>query len=321
MVDSNNNRVLVFDVATSTIHDGEDAENVLGQPDFTSNNVTTTQSGLNFPDDAVYDSVDNRLFVTDQGNSRILVFDVATSTIHDGEDAENVLGQPDFTSDAATTTQSGVSDVVMTDFDSSSSRLFVTENSNHRILIFDVATSTIHDGEDAENVLGQPDFTSKAAMTTQSGTSFFDGVSYDPVNNIIFAADTGNNRVLVFDVATSTIHDGEDAENVLGQADFTSSDFGASQQMFSEVSLSDVVYDAVNRKLFVDDGGNNRVLQFNFITIKTSSLPDGTVDTLYSQTINTTSSQGSVSFSVYDGSLPSGFTMDSSSGVISGTPT
>lgn len=55
-------------------------------------------------------------------------------------------------------------------------------------------------------------------------------------------------------------------------------------------------------------------------TITTSSLPAGTVDTAYSQTVEA-SGTTPVSFAVSAGSLPSGLTLDSDTGVVSGTPT
>ena len=46
------------------------------------------------------------------------------------------------------------------------------------------------------------------------------GLIYDPAGNRLFVADFSNNRVMLFDVASIT--NGENAVNVLGQANFTS---------------------------------------------------------------------------------------------------
>ena len=53
----------------------------------------------------------------------------------------------------------------------------------------------------------------------------------------------------------------------------------------------------------------------------TPSLPNWTVNQPYSQTVVTTGGQAPVTFSVSAGSLPAGLTLNTTSGVISGTPT
>ena len=55
-------------------------------------------------------------------------------------------------------------------------------------------------------------------------------------------------------------------------------------------------------------------------TITTTSLPDGTVGTAYSQTLAATGT-ASITWSVSAGSLPGGLTLNASTGVISGMPT
>ncbi len=94
-VDSTANRLLVFDVASIT--DGEAAINVLGQADFTSNGSdyggglvsdgkggfiqTPGATGFNQPYASSFDSTNERLFVSDVINNRILVFDLSASAV------------------------------------------------------------------------------------------------------------------------------------------------------------------------------------------------------------------------------------------------
>jgi sugar lactone lactonase YvrE len=72
VVDSGNSRVLWFDTAASKAN-GANADGVLGQPNFTSSSIATTQSGMNFPGGVAVDSV-GRVWVGDSSNNRVLLF-------------------------------------------------------------------------------------------------------------------------------------------------------------------------------------------------------------------------------------------------------
>ena len=261
VADLNDHRVIVFNVATSTIFNGENADYVLGQSDFTSYVATTTQNGLYLPSGLAYDESSSRLFVADgSNNNRVLVFNVATSTISNGENADYVLGQSDFTSDVAATTQNGLNGPGGLSYDATFNRLFVTDNNNNRVLVFNVATSTISNGENADYVLGQSDFTSSSGATTQNGFSTPGGLAYDLSANRLFVADVNNNRVLVFNVATSTLSNGENADYVLGQSNFTSNGGTGTQKTFYDpVALA---YDVSSGNLFLADKNGNRLLSF-----------------------------------------------------------
>ncbi|HXM93470.1 MAG TPA: putative Ig domain-containing protein [Candidatus Dormibacteraeota bacterium] len=57
------------------------------------------------------------------------------------------------------------------------------------------------------------------------------------------------------------------------------------------------------------------------LSISTASLPNGTVGTAYSQTLQSNGGTPTISWSVTLGTLPAGLTLDSTTGIISGTPT
>lgn len=88
VADRNSNRVLVFDVAMIT--DGENPVNVLGQPNFASNSANTSINGMRQPRGISYDFSNQRLFVSDTDNHRVLVYNL--NVVTDGENAVNVLG-------------------------------------------------------------------------------------------------------------------------------------------------------------------------------------------------------------------------------------
>ena len=201
--DNGNNRVLVFQLDSNDDIASTSASYVLGEPNFTSSVATTTQSGMDFPNDLAYDPVHQRLFVGEYYNKRVTVFNVATSTITNGENASYVLGEPDFQSvtPCCAVSSNRMGGVHGLAYDPTSDRLFVGDSDNfRRVMLFDVAPADIHNGEDAENVLGQSDFISNATTTpSQSGTGGIGDLAYDASSSRLFVADLSNDRVLVFD--------------------------------------------------------------------------------------------------------------------------
>ncbi|MHC4713441.1 MAG: putative Ig domain-containing protein [Planctomycetota bacterium] len=63
------------------------------------------------------------------------------------------------------------------------------------------------------------------------------------------------------------------------------------------------------------------VIEPELLAITTTSLPDGTVSTSYSETVSATGGVTSYTWSIDSGSLPAGLSLGSSTGTISGTPT
>ena len=327
--DIGNRRILVFPLDSANNITTTNANYVLGACNFTTAGSTAVTSSTfgngSWPVNLAYDSVNARLFASDCINNRVLAFNVAPATITNCEEATFVLGQPDFTSSSNNVTQNGLSWPDDIDYDSANARLFVAEEMGNRVMAFSVpanATSSIN-GEDALFELGQPDFTTALTNTTQNGLNTPDDVTYDVKGNRLFFSDLGNNRIMVFKVpsdATSSFN-GTNAQNNIGQSTWTSNVSGTDQNVFTSPE-SPHAYDPVNNRLYCYEIYGYRVLEFSMIHITTASLPSGTVGNPYSQTINVTSTQGdSQTYSVVSGSLSSGLSLDSSTGVISGTPT
>src|SRR5205085_1315827 len=156
---------------------------------FTTSATATTINGMDNPVGLAYDSVHDRLFVADQNNLRVLVFD--TIAISDGEDAVNVLGEPNFITinTGNTVSATRIGPVNQLAYDSTNDRLFVTDfigssgGAATRVLVFN--TSTISDGEPAEDVIGAADFTTTGQDLTGTSLKRFaypTGLAYDDLH-------------------------------------------------------------------------------------------------------------------------------------------
>ncbi|TSC59509.1 MAG: Uncharacterized protein LiPW15_814 [Parcubacteria group bacterium LiPW_15] len=195
---NSSHRVTIYDVATSSISNGKNASFVLGQTTFTASNQATTQSGMSSPISLTYDSVNSRLFVGDSQYNRVTIFSVATGTVSNGMNASNVLGQTTFTASVSGRTQSRMNQLAGLAYDPTNSKLFVSDNSNQRVLVFDVAAGSVTDGQNASAVFGKADFTSSTGTTGQSGLYYTTGVSYNSTNRRLIVSDSGNNRIMFY---------------------------------------------------------------------------------------------------------------------------
>jgi len=210
---------LVF--AAFTPSNGQAATLVLGQVDFASAASACSQSGLTNPFAVVVDPTSGKVFVADVGNHRVLRY-ASVTELTNGAAAEGVLGQADFTScnadqggSVGANTLDDLRDLTV----DAEGRLWVTDYGNNRVLRYDNAASKA-DGADADGVLGQPNFTSTTAATTQNGMRYPGGIFVDREGRA-WIADLFNHRVLRFDDGAAKAN-GAAADGVLGQTDFTS---------------------------------------------------------------------------------------------------
>ncbi|HWP96394.1 MAG TPA: putative Ig domain-containing protein [Syntrophomonadaceae bacterium] len=326
-------RITCYDVHPSRITNGANALFILGQPDFDSHVMACTRSGCVSPDDMDYDPINERVFVSDEMNYRVLCYSVpanAGSEIN-GSDALFVLGQADFTSKVDVCNQSGLGmRPTGIAYDPVNERLFVGDLDNNRMMCFKVPSNagTEINGENALFVIGQPNFTTKTTGRARNRTNGVDDCTYDPVSNILMFSDSGNTRVLVFYVPDNAgiEFNGSNAMFVVGQPDFTSLITGCGQNCFGGGGVYGIecphTYDPVNSLFYSYDYYNNRVALFYFIKITTAALTDGMVGKPYSQKINFVNQQGVQQvFKIAKGPLPDGLVLDANTGIISGVPT
>ena len=314
VADYTNNRVMIFDVSNITTN-GMSAINVFGQTDFTSATSGHTTSTLYRPNGVSFDSVNKRLFVTDNLNNRIMVFDTNTTT--NGGPAINVLGQTNFTNNTASTNQTGMDNIQQLDYDSASSTLYVAVRGSSRVSIYDLSGG-ITDGMNTTHVLGQSNFTSSTSGTSATSIYYPFGIKYVPEQKKLFLAEYLNNRVTVYDDSDGWT-DGEPAIGVLGQADFVSGGSAVTQSNF--YNATGLEYDDINNRLLVSDLFNYRILTFNLITLPTTTFDTGYLGVSFTTSVPTPNNyQETLSYAVNSGSLPTGLSLNTTTGVISGTP-
>ncbi|MEN9839157.1 MAG: hypothetical protein RL177_636, partial [Bacteroidota bacterium] len=189
----NNFRVVWFNNAASKAN-GANADGVLGQPNFTTATSGLTATTMNRPN-GVYIDKDGRLWTSEWSNQRILRFDNAASKAN-GAAADGVLGQPDFVTNTVNTTRNGLG-VLRGVWGDSEGRIYAIQEVSARISIFENAAAKAN-GADADQVWGQPDFTtgSIAAPPTASSLNYPRGIFIDEANNRMWIADNSNHRVL-----------------------------------------------------------------------------------------------------------------------------
>jgi hypothetical protein len=250
--DYGNNRVLIWN-KLPTKNDAP-ANVVVGQPDFTSNDSATSQSGLDSPELGLI-VAGGKLLVADRNNNRIMIWNSIPTT--NGADADVVVGQPDFTSNGEDASQTGLNQPE--ELWSDGTRLVVADENNHRVLIWNTIPTA--NGAPADVVVGQPDFTSHdtGSPTAQSFDSPY-GVTSDGTS--LYVADTQNNRVLVFSPFPTS--NNPTASIVLGQSDFTDRDINAGNASPSAQTLNfPQGLSIIGTHLVVDDDGDDRYLFFS----------------------------------------------------------
>ena len=255
VVDSGNNRVLEF---KSPFSNGELASIVIGQPTFGGYIGTTTAGGLNDPSYLAFDPSGN-LWVTDQGNNRVLEFTTPFST---GEKALRVIGQENFTAFAPASTVSARSlfEPLGIAFDSKGD-LWLVDSGDNRVLEYsylDFVPPYPFEDAAASTVIGQ---------TSLNGSS-------TELNAYAIAFDSSGNLWISDGVsgvaeALAPLSTGEVVTQVIGPKTFTS----------EEVSLQDpqgLTLDAGNN-VWVADYDHGRVVVYGSgATVTTSSSSSST---------------------------------------------
>lgn len=280
---------------------GGAADVVIGQPDFEKRDIGLTQSKLRTPTAVATDG--RILAIADTDNNRILIYNNLPTS--NGASADVVVGQPDFTSaqvnfggDRNTPSAKGLrgpQGVWIQD-----GKLFVADTQNHRVMIWNRIPT--QNGQDADVVLGKPNFTtfvevdlSKAVVEANAST-LLNPVSVTSDGRRLYVADLGHNRVVIWN--SMPTQNGQPGDIALGQPELLSTQDRnataannvralcaptgekdaagndiyparcAATLDFPRYALSD------GTRLYIADGGNNRVLVYNTIPINSGQPAD-----------------------------------------------
>ena len=259
VADTNHNRILIWNRIPTA--NNVPADVVVGQKDFASvgipPNNTPTASSLRGPQGVWVQS--GKMFVADTQNNRVLIYNRIPTA--NGASADVVLGQPNFTTfvqqditqqKAAIAANTMLNPVSVT---TDGTRLFVVDLGYNRVLIWKSITTSNQVTADVE--IGQPDMISGIANNAYSGNASAtsgDGYSETPV--------------------LCTVSGGQDAS-----ANLTYPNYCNATLNFPRFALSD------GTRLFVADGGNDRVLEFETIPTANGASADvvlgqvgGTID-------------------------------------------
>ena len=267
------------------------ATTVLGQADFTKTDMTLLPKAntLRLPTAVASDG--QKLVVADTDNNRILIWN--SIPLSNNAPADVVIGQTDFTKGTAIRPPTNKSLLGPQGVWIQGGKLFVADTQNHRVLIYN-SIPTVNNAT-ADVVLGQKDFNTAVELDLTKATvdpqnnNLLNPVSVTSDGVRLFVSDLGFNRVLIYNSIPAT--NTKAADVVIGQPDFTSAiannveklcasngkdtagvltypEFCDKTLQYPRFALSD------GKRLFIADGGNDRVLVFNSIPTTNAAAPD-----------------------------------------------
>jgi uncharacterized protein (TIGR03437 family) len=244
VADTQNNRVLIYNQIPTT--NGVAADVVLGAPNFTTyvnpdiTQQTTGATASTMLSPVAVTSDGTRLFVTDLGFNRVLIFNSIPTT--NGAAADVALGQPDLVSSVADNAFTGSAATSSTDTTDKEvavlctqstgidlannptypffcnntlsfpryaldvgGRLVVADGGDDRLLVWDKTPPTT--GSAADTVIGQVSGQVDTASSNADALSTPTAMAWDGSN--LYVSDTYNRRIVVYTIgATSVAYEG-----------------------------------------------------------------------------------------------------------------
>jgi sugar lactone lactonase YvrE len=268
VTDSGNNRVLEF---KSPFSDGESATLVIGQPTFGGYIGTTTAGGLNSPAYLAFDPSGN-LWVTDQGNNRVLEFAAPLST---GQKASLVIGQSNFTAFAPASGARGLFEPLGIGFDPKGD-LWVVDSANNRVLEYGAPFST---DEPGSMVIGESGFTSGSSSTGLNAYA----IAFDSSGNLWIS-----DGISGVGEATAPFSTGEAVGQMIGPKAVTGNGTSPGSGLKDPQGLA---FDSGN-DLWVADYSHGRVLEYGSASASSTSASSESTASSTTSSSSTTSGGG-----------------------------
>jgi len=271
-------RILVFDLS-SGITNGMNADYVLGQADFSHIDRTgCVADGFSPWEENMgleYDPYNDRLFVVDLQNSRVLVFDVDPLNISNGEAADTVIGQTSLT----TCNGSDMSYVSDISYDHNNEYLYVFRH-YMSAFVYDISEITPETEAPIRHNVFEATSSGKFVQWTAGETTY----SY------LFALHGyyWEGKLNVYDVSTLPDSSTNAPIDFLGGG----MNGGPRAEGFFFDSGSSMAVDSVHHRLFVPDR-YNRILVFNLDS--SNNFSGGTAVAVLGQMNFTSSLAGDVS--------------------------
>jgi hypothetical protein len=195
VADRENHRIMIWNKIPTA--NGAAADVVVGQPDFTSSDNHTSQTGLNEPEGIWSDGT--RLVVADLLNSRVLIWNTIPTS--NGAPADVVVGQADFNTGDLPNPPTAKSLNRPFGVVSDGTRLFVADTFNNRVLVYSPFPTSNNPA--ASIVLGQADFTHgdpNAGQLSPSAQTLSNPYGLFISGSQLFVSDFQNSRLLIFGI-------------------------------------------------------------------------------------------------------------------------
>ena len=227
VADKDNHRILIWNKIP--FNDGWNADICLGQfgmderepnrGDF--DNVTPET--LSFPTSVFYHEETGKIFVVDQGNNRVLIWNKLPS--NNGVPADLVLGQKDFYSrevngGMGAKRADAVGMYFPTDVVFGRKGLFVSDSGNHRVLVWKELPT--ENGQPADLVIGQNSFSShmfnrggecnECTLNDPYGLFLDEDPEDEEDMGKLYICDRGNSRIVIWDELPKLESDKEQEE-------------------------------------------------------------------------------------------------------------
>jgi hypothetical protein len=249
-----NHRILIYNSMPTINQQVPDV--VIGQVDFVSSVSGVTATNMSKPNSVATDGT--KLVLADFGNYRVLIYN-SIPTVN-GAAADVVLGQTTLTARVLNSGGPSASSMAWPyHVEICDGRLIVTDASNNRVMIYNSIPTA--NNALADIIIGQPNINAITANTGGTSAATMSAPSSALcVDNKLIVADSGNNRMLIWNNFPAVT--GQAADVVLGQIDFTTTlanAGGISAATFFGPAASAMV----GSKFFVSDYANKRILVWN----------------------------------------------------------